>query len=234
MVNAKSIEEIKSLLEIIGLIAGTQIGVVQIIKWLKGKPKNVEEISPREIRYTAADGRSISTTPEVHALLSNQKITSNIYNVFLNPLQDQPSVLEVRTYIEGQEKTATVVNRQDVPAIREFLNPSPTPTQPEETVKETIQYNVYLNPKRGSFDGDAKDWSFRRGDQIVVATIRDKDFLDRCVKGEYRLNYTDLLTVELLERQRVVGTEVMKPTYEILKVTNYVPGATQTKLALDS
>ena len=58
-------------------------------------------------------------------------------------------------------------------------------------INEHLHPGVYLNPKRGSFDGDPKDWSFRRGDEIVVATIRDKDFLDKCQNGEYRLNHSD-------------------------------------------
>jgi hypothetical protein len=146
-------------------------------------------------------------------------------------MEDQTSITDVKTYIEGDEESQEIVRREDVPAMKGFVNPPPIPTDtPKETIKEFVHHGVYLNPKRGSFDGDAKDWSFRRGQDIVVATIKDKDFLERCTKGEYRLNFSDLLTVDLLERQRVIGTEVMKPTYEIVRVTSYVPGAKQSKL----
>ena len=206
---------------------------MQLIRFLKGKPKSVEEIAPGEYRYTAGNDKSVTVNAPVHQLISNSRITNNIFKVYVSPLDEQPSVSNVRTYIEGEEKSEVKVERQDASVIREFVNPSPVPTSPEETIKETLHPSVYLNPKRGAFDGDAKDWSFRQGDQIIVATIRDKDFLKRCMSGEYRLNYSDLLTVDLLERQRVIGTLVSKPTYEIVKVTNYVVGARQDKLDLD-
>ena len=232
LAHAESVREIREILELLGLIVGTPVGAVQVIKWLKGRAKAIEPLGPGEVRYTAGDDRSITLKSPVHQLLSNAQITNNIYKVYVNPLEDQPSVTDVRTYIQGEENTAVEVTRDDVPVIKEFVNPSPILANPEETVRETTHKDVYLNPKRGSFDGDAKDWSFRRGDEIVVATIRDKDFLDKCMKGEYRLNHSDLLTVELLERQKVVGTEVMKPTYEITKVTSYVRGALQTRFDL--
>lgn len=230
LLNSSALEETKKILEWIGLIAGTNLGAVQVIKFLKGKPKSVEEISPGEFRFTAGDDKSITVKTPVYQLLSNSRITNNIFKVYVSPLDEQPYVSDVRTYIEDDEKSEVKIERQDASIFREFVNPSPIPTSPEETIKEVLHPGVYLNPKRGAFDGDAKDWSFRQGDQIIVATIRDKDFLNRCLSGEYRLNYSDLLTVELLERQRVLGTLVMKPTYEIVKVTNYVRGARQTRL----
>ena len=84
-----------------------------------------------------------------------------------------------------------------------------------------------------SFGDDPKDWSFYRGEEIITATIKDKEFLARYSEGEVRLNQSDLLTVDLLERQKVRGTIVQKPTYEVLRVTSYVKGARQENLPLD-
>ena len=234
LLNSSPVDEIKKLLEWIGLIGSTTLGAVHVIKRLRGQPKTVEEIAPGEFRYTTKDDRSITVNTQVHQLLSNSQITNNIYKVYVSPIEAQQSVTSVRTFIEGDEKSEVRIEQADVPAMREFVNPSPIPTTLGEVIKEVTHRDVYLNPKRGAFDGDAKDWSFRRGDQIVTATIKDKDFLNKCISGEYRLNYSDLLTVELLERQRVIGTQVMKPTYEIVKVTNYIRGAQQAKLDLDT
>jgi hypothetical protein len=234
MLGSHPVDQVKTLLEWIGLIGGTPIGVVQVIRFIKGKPKTVEQIRPGEFRYTANDDKSITVNAQVHQLLSNSSITNNIYKVYAGPMEDTASITDVKTYIEGSESAAVVVDREDIPSMREFVNPSANPTAiANETLKETIQRGVYLNPKRGSFDGDAKDWSFRRGKEIVVATIKDKEFMERCINGDYRLNFSDLLTVDLLEKQRVVGTEVMKPTYEIIRVTDYKKGAQQAKIDLE-
>src|SRR5258707_3043982 len=83
-----SLEQVKTLLEIIGLVsAGTGYSVVKAIKFLKGKPKAVEEVKPGEFRYTSIEDKSINVTGPVHQLLSNPSITTNIVNIYIAPLE---------------------------------------------------------------------------------------------------------------------------------------------------
>jgi hypothetical protein len=219
-------------LEVIGLTGGLPFGAVRAIKHLKGRPKSVEEVRPGEFRYTSIEDKSITVSGAVHKLLVNPKITNNIYKIYATPLEELPQVEDVKTYIAGDEKSEVTVTKSELPMIKEFVNPSALPSDVGEMTKETLHKDVYLNPKRGSFDGDPKNWSFQRGDEIITATIKDKDFIERCSNGEYRLNHSDLLTVELLEKQKVVGTTVHKPVYEIVKVTDYTAGAQQQPLPL--
>ena len=230
LLTTHSVEQVKNLLEWIGLITGTGglVGVVQLIKWLKGKPKAVEEVKPGEFRYTAGDDKSITVSAPVHQLFSNSSITNHIYKVYAAPMEDQSFVSNVETYIEGQSDTEVKVSRDEVPLMKEFANPSVVAVYENQIVKEHVQQGVFLNPKRGSFEGDPRDWSFYRGrGEIITATIKDKLFLKDYAEGKYRLHFSDLLTVELLERQTVVGTIVKKPVYEILRVTNYIKGPEQ-------
>src|ERR1035438_4893053 len=59
-----SLEQLNSLLQSIGLVSTgigtTAIGAVQAIKFLKGKPKSVEEVGPGEFRYTSQEDNSIA------------------------------------------------------------------------------------------------------------------------------------------------------------------------------
>jgi hypothetical protein len=233
-----SLEQLKTLLEVIGLTAGgttgATVGAVKAIRFLRGKPKTVEEIKPGEFRLTTIDDRSITVDRSVRTLLSNNSITQNIYKIYCGPLEEQPLVDDVKTYLKEDEAAAVVVRRDELPSFREFVNPPPEPIDPAETVKETVHNGVFLNPKRGAFGDDPKDWSFYRGEEIITATIKDKEFLRQYAEGEIRLNQADLLTVDLLEKQKVKGTMVQKPTYEIAKVTSYVKGAHQEPLRLDS
>jgi hypothetical protein len=233
-----SLEQLKTLLEVIGLIGGgataTVVGAVKAMKFLRGRPKSVEEVQPGEFRLSTIDDRSITVGRSTNTLLQNSSITNNIFKIYVEPLEAQPSIEDVKTYLKDHENTAVKFERSEIPNLREFVNPSPTPTDPKETVKETIQHGIYLNPKRGAFGDDPQGWSFWRGhDEIITATIKDKEFLSKYAKGEVRLNQSDLLTVDLLERQKVKGTLVQKPIYEILKVTGYVKGATQDSLPAD-
>jgi hypothetical protein len=233
LLGSQSAIQVKQLLEWIGLITGGGgiVGVVQLIKWLKGKPKTVDEIKPGEFRYTAGDDKSITVNTPVHQLFSNSRITNHIYNVYGAPMEDQSSVTDVKTYVEGKSDTEVVFDRSEVPVIREFMDTSVRLTSDNEIVKEHIQEGVFLNPKRGSFENDPRDWSFYRGRKdVITATIKDKGFLQDYADGKYRLLSSDLLTVTLLERQTVEGTIVKKPVYEILRVTNYIKGPEQKTL----
>jgi hypothetical protein len=229
-----SIEQLKSLLEIIGLTVGgtgtVAVGAVKTIRFLKGRPKSVEEISPGEFRFTAPDDRTITVDRSTHTLLTSPVITNNIMQIYVSPLESQPSVVDVKTYLKDDEKTAVKVGRDEIPMLRDFAESPLLPAIAQETEKEIIHAGIMLNPKRGAFGDDPKDWSFWRGDNVITATIKDKDFLQRCASGEIRPNQNDLLTVELLERQKLKGTALQKPTYEILRVTNYVKGPTQQAL----
>jgi hypothetical protein len=196
---------------------------VQAIKWLRGKPKSVEELVPGEFRYTSQDDRSITLHGSVHTLLSDSTVTQNIYNIYGPPMADQSGVDDVRTYLEGKEDAAVTVKRDEIQAIRDFVAPAESSPESEFT-KEIVHPGVLLNPKRGAFGDDPKDWSFWRGDQIITATVKDKEFLSRYASGIIRLNEADLLNVDLLERQRVMGTKVQKPSYEVIRVIDYRKG----------
>lgn len=230
-----SLEQLKTLLETIGLITGgalTVVGAVKALKFLGGKPKTVDEVKPGEFRLTTVDDRSITIDRSTHLLLQNASITNNVFKVYGDPLEAQPNIDDVKTYLKGDEDSAVKVERSEVAGLREFVNPSLLPGDVKETVQESVQKGVFLNPKRGAFGDDPKDWSFFRGEDVITATIKDKEFLARYANGDVRLNQADLLTVDLLVRQKVKGTQVQKPIYEIIKVTHYEKGLTQPPLPM--
>ncbi|MGO9864508.1 MAG: hypothetical protein ACLPLR_12925 [Terriglobales bacterium] len=72
-----SLEQLKTLLEVIGLIsggaAGTTIGAVKVMKYLRGKPKTVEEIKPGEFRMSV-DDRSITVDQSTKIVVHPSKL----------------------------------------------------------------------------------------------------------------------------------------------------------------
>lgn len=105
------------------------------------------------------------------------------------------------------------------------------PTEDNKLVENTTE--VYLNPKRGSFEGEANSWSFRRGANrdIITATFKDEAFLNRLKVGEIRLFSNDLLKVKLLERQHIFGQEIQGSQYEISEVIEYKKAPEQPTLS---
>lgn len=214
---------IHEILKDLGLIKGIATSVRDLMKWSKGKTPSAEKVSPNEIRYSIGE-TSITATPKVHALFSNQSVTQNIHLVFTKPM-DSSGVTAIRGYLKGQQAdTEVVVSREESASL---LAPA-TVEAAAETVGDSSSV-VFLNPRRGSFEGAGDHWSFRRGDAVIPATIRDAEFLDLLRRGIVRPHHTDLLKVELREVQSLKGTQVSSK-FEIIKVLEYQQGAKQMDL----
>ena len=110
------------------------MGAVGVIKFLRGKPKAVEELKGGEVRYTSQDDKSITVNGSVHSLLNNPTVTNNIFKVYVTPdAEDQPSIDDVKTYLKGHEGSAIVVGRNDIDSIRDFSAPTGEAIQNEVT-----------------------------------------------------------------------------------------------------
>ncbi|MBC7929761.1 MAG: hypothetical protein H7Z38_04250, partial [Rubrivivax sp.] len=202
------------------------VGVLDVIKKLKGRVQKVEELKPGEFRYSS-DNNSVTVGKEVHGLIQNSTVTQNIYHVYGKPLEKE-NVDRIDSYLKGEkEETKVEITKADAPAIKEFtssvgeLLPA---EQGEEIVKENVT-TMFLNPKRGAFEGDGSSWSFHKGSEVITATIKDALFLSKVASGEIRPNHHDLMEVEIVEKQKVVGTTVKAPVYEITKVVKYTVGS---------
>lgn len=231
MVNTDNIKEIKELLDWLGIVkacSGVALGGTSLFglyKFLMGKPKTVEQLNANEYRVTNGEDKSITVNKKVFSLFQNQKITNNIYNIYGKPFENG-GIDTVKSYIKDQEEeTIEVVNKDEgkffIPNNWELINPN------EETKENTR--TMYLNPKRGSFEGEGNSWSFRKGtnrEDIIKATIRDETFLNKLKSGEIRPFSNDLIEVEIIEKQKVVNQEV-QTTYEITRVIDYKPAPIQ-------
>ena len=229
LIQHTSPEQVKHLLQSLGFIAGglgtASVSVLGAIKLLKGKVQKVEELKPGEFRYSS-DDNSVTVGKDIHNLIQNSTITQNIFNVFGKPLEKE-NVDYIDSYLKGEkEQTKVEITKDDAPAIKEFvasvgkLLPA---EQGEEIVKENVT-TMFLNPKRGAFEGDGMQWSFHKGSEVITATIKDPVFLNQVASGEIRPNHHDLMEVQIVEKQRVIGTEVKAPVYEIPKVIKYTVG----------
>lgn len=239
-VNGDNVKEIKELLEWIGMISTDVItaggSLFWLIKKLNGKPKVVEQIKPNEVRYTGEDGNTYTVNTKVHQLFSNCKIQNFIYNAYGKPLESQ-NVDNIECYIQGeQEKTKEVFEKEMVKSLKNYSEAQlPSLVAEEEIINST---DVFVSPKRGSFDADPRQWSFRlggSGEQILKATIKDEKFLDKYKNNQIRLHYTDVLKVRLIQKlKKIDGTINMDATVnEIEKVLEYHPSLRpiQTQLA---
>lgn len=218
-----SLVGIHEILKNLGLIKGIATSVRDLMSWSKGKTPTVAQVGPNEYRYTIGD-QSITASPQVHALFSRQSVTQNIQIIYTKPMES-PGVTGIRSYLNGQQSATEVVVSRD--ETTNLVAPAPV-EPPAEPVGDATSI-VYLNPRRGSFEGDGDRWSFRRGEVIIPATIRDNEFLDLLRRGYVRPHHSDLLKVELREVQSLRGNQVTSK-FEILKVLEYKQGVKQLDL----
>ncbi|HRY37074.1 MAG TPA: hypothetical protein P5230_04385 [Candidatus Magasanikbacteria bacterium] len=231
-VNNENVREIKELLEWIGIISGGAVGtggsLVWLIKKLKGKPKTVEQLKPNEVRYTGEDGNTFTVNSKVHQLFSNYKIQNFVYGAYGKPLESD-NIESVECYIQDEkESTKEVFGKSIAKSLKNYSEAHLLSLAVEEEVINST--DVFVSPKRGSFDADPRQWSFRlggTGEQILKATIKDEKFLEQYRDNKIRLHYTDVLKVRLIQKlKKIDGVINMDATVnEVEKVLEYYPAS---------
>ncbi len=232
---ANPVETIKCILGTIGLItsAGKKfVSLLELLKRLKGQPpQEIKPIEPgKAYEVRGHDNQVIEINGGVQNLYQNCVFPSNLTIIYGNAL-DKPKRQKVKSYLKGDDESVVEVTKDDVPALKEIPAP-PVDAEPEESIEHTDV--VFLNPKRGSFEGEGDKWSFRKGGrqgEVIKANIKDECFLKKLVNGEYRLNGGDVLKVELHEKQKVVGNQI-RTTNDIVRVLDYKPAPNGPRQAL--
>lgn len=222
--NAGGVPAIIAALETIGLIKSKVhefVSLLELLKKLKGQPP--QEIKPvengKKFVVKGHDNQLTEINGPVQNVYNNPVITDNLTIIYANAFQ-KPSRDKVQSFIKGDCDSLVEVTKEMASDIKEAPMPEPPEVNPEVTEHTNV---VFLNPKRGSFEGEGDQWSFRKGGkqgEIIRANIKDQSFLDKLGSGEYRLNGGDVLKVQLHEKQRVVGSSI-RTTNEIVKVLDY-------------
>jgi hypothetical protein len=226
-VNQESIQQIKNVLEWMGIVTGGGCGVIKLIKYMKGKPKTIEDLKGGDFRYTGEENNSITVNDKVHNIFQNSNVQKLIYNVYGSSF-DKEQINEIHSFIKSEEKTSKEsVKKSEALYFKTYASLSLPILDSEDDI--TNEIILFLNPKRGSFEGDANSWSFRVGNDIITATIKDEDFLEKLKIGTIRLYSGDVIKARLLQKQKRSGTV----TYDIINVDEYIPSKPLTQISLD-
>jgi hypothetical protein len=163
----------------------------------------------------------------VHGLFQNTNIQKVIYNVYGAPLQ-RTDVTGIKSFIKDQEKeTKTEVKKGEAQYFKNYSELEIPSVEEDDVISNTI--TLILNPKRGSFEGEANAWSFRAGESIITATVKDEEFLSKIRAGEIRLYSGDTIKAKLIMHQRKSGTI----TYEVIRVEEYISSKHSEQTSFD-
>lgn len=220
-------QDIIDTLNCIGLLASTSgINLLNLIGFLKGKPKEIKELDSGDVEYTSNNDSVILVNSKVNNLYKNCNIQQYIYRGIAKPLE-LDCIDAAESYLESDPISTKVSHQKDIVESLKNYSEIKDLSLEEEKVTENTR-TLWLHPKRGSYEGESEKWSFRIGDkdEIITVTIKDEQFLNAIKKGEIRLASQDLFQVELLERQKLKNNN-LSTSHEIKKVLDYKPAPYQ-------
>jgi len=206
------------------------VGVMNILRYTKGKVTDFHKKDNGKIEYTMPDGGKFEVTLEEHRLVQSPLVQVSYYNSVIIPLKRFPDANRVSIY-KGTEGNGLEVTQQDVEIFETYMGETLL-----EDVEENVQKlpNVYIKPKRGSYSGEEKAYSFFMGESILYPTsIEDVGLLAKLKDGSLRLFHEDVLKVDIEIRQKKDYQNKILNNYVITNLIEYIEFKKPQQISFD-
>ena len=207
-----------NLIQVLGLVGSSSIGVLALIKKLRGRA--IPDVSPDAAggRTFVLDGITIVLEQNVFVLYNDARVRSGIEAAVADPLS-RDGVDEVRL-LDGEDPI--VITKDDAPYFK--MQPAP-----EFVVNEYRAKSVFTLSDV-SFRQGGK-WRLHDGTSTQPVTIADIDFLRRVDAHEVVFAKDDVLTCDVLIIQRMTDGRLRSETI-IETVLEHEHAARQSGLPL--
>lgn len=222
---------VASVLSLLGFtVIGSVRGVIGVVRFTKGKVSNFKKKSDDVVEYFNDDGESIEVSAAEHRLVQSPTVQINIYNGVISPLEKFPETGSVSIKVDNEN--AVTLSEADKLSFDEYAR--------QELLEEAedslaTMSGALIKPKRGSYSGEQKAYSFYLGDTVLYpTTIDDEEFLEQLKSGEVRPFHEDVLKVNLEIRQKRDATNKIITHYTITKVLDYIEYQKPKQLRLDT
>ena len=224
-------EEVKAastLVSIIGFAKSTQVNLIKLIKWLRGRTATGMTTLESGMIRIEIEKASIEVPPEVIRLF-NDFNTRDAFHRVLKPLET-----EGVDRFEARENADIVesVTREEAPSL---IIPESSGALLEERDRE--EYFEIIKP---SFGEDLK-WMFSDGASNFNADMKDAAFLDKVQRAEISFAKGDVLKVKL-HMKTLHGPKGLRTERVVLNVLEvrpaprqlpFLPSAEEPPLALE-
>lgn len=217
----------KEILEMLGLGStpyAAYIGLLKLIKWLKGrKISKVTLLDDGKVRITV-DGSPdvLEAELKIVEMLRNHNLMKELRKVFA-PLEHEG--IEMVTFLESGKSVehGETITKEDVA----YFMPPEAKQEPLPDKEEIMTLQLVSV----SFRGENK-WRFTDGISIFYAGISDEAFLRRVQNAEVSFSAGDVLDVRMHKRHWIDG-DAMKSDYKVMEVLKHIKKATQPSLPFD-
>lgn len=216
-------QDLVNLMAILGISAKDGVvGLTKIIRFTNGYVSNfVRNKDSDKVTYTSPTGEKLEISMAEHRLVQSPIIQNNYYNCTVAPFEKFPATTGVSFKTNETNSEEQVITKSDREFIERYAK-----TELLEDVEANVSTlsGVFLKPKRGSYSGEEKAYSFVMGDSNILwpVTIDDEDFLKKLRSGELRLYSEDVLKVDIEISQKRDTTNKVLTTYSVKKVTEYI------------
>lgn len=225
-------QDIMLLLAFLGLGAKDGVtGVAKIIRRTKGLVNNFRKNDNGTVTYTQPDGTTFTVTMPEHKLVQSPLIQNNYYNCVIAPLDKFPAATAVSVG-GNDDNPAEKFTEEDRDAFNTYANAE---LLEDVDINTTTMSSIFLKPKRGSYNGEEKAYSFILGENNVLwpVTIEDTDFLGKMKSGEVRLYTEDVLKVDIEVRQKRDSSNRILTQYAITAIHDYIRFEKPKQLSMD-
>lgn len=226
--------EILILLNLLGLRAKEGIaGVAGVIRFTKGIISNfIKNKDNNKVTYVNDKGEKLTVSLAEHKLVQSPLIQNNYYNCTIAPLDKFPSATAVTVRINKEGEKEQKFTQADKKIFEAYAK-----AELLEDVEDNISESrgILIKPKRGSYSGTERAYSFIIGDDTTLwpVAIEDESFLNRLRSGDIRLYAEDVLRVDLEVRQKKDAANKVKTSYAITNVIDYVKYEKPKQLSIE-
>lgn len=208
------------------------VGIAAVVRFTQGYVNKFTRNKEREtIIYESPSGEKMEISMAEHRLIQSPLVQNNYYNCVMVPLDKFPAATAVSIGVAGASASAQKFTKDDRQFFEQYAK-----TELLEDVEEntSILNGVFLKPKRGSYSGEERQYSFIMGDNVLwPVTIDDEVFLQKLRSGELRLYAEDVLKVDLEFKQKKDPTNKILTTYAVKKVSEYLKYEKPKQLGMD-
>jgi|GEM_PF-1233426 len=196
-------------------------GVAEIIRFTKGLVSNFKMNKDKNtVTYYNEKGEKMEVSLEEHKLVQSPLIQNNYYNCLIAPLEKFPNATAVSIKVNKEGIPEQKFTHADKETFKKYAA-----AELFEDVEDnvTTMKGVFVKPKRGSYSGTERAYSFVIGDNVIwPVTIEDESFLKLLQSGDIRLFAEDVLKVDLEIRQTKDSNNRVRTNYAITKVKEYI------------
>ena len=196
----------KAVLESLGMIGGSAVGLVALIKKVRGR--KVERVEPRAERVAVVTAEETIVVDRATGLLyANRKLRGHLKDV-LSPLAQGAAA----RFVSGRDdREEAAVESADLP----WFEPAAT----VEVLSDNMLPGFVLQIESAVFK-EGNKWRFSDGTNSWHAEIADADFLARIESGAERFGKGDVLIADV-QRIQTVADGKLATEHRVVRVVEH-------------